>query len=684
MKRSHVLALTVSMLALAAPRPGAAAEPKVTALDVGPADAPMVMALTGIDRAEDQLFEFLDKVERLGLEDPGLRRLRAKGLAKLGKKKGTLASAVGLAPGGNVVLYGMPAEGRLRVVLVADVVDKDALLHALAVMQEADQWVPHGEKPKRATITRRQLGGGGFEATIALPESSGVVVRVHDGVAAVSDSPAALDTLRLAGGQRSAVGDRLVPGKVGFAVHVTPPPPGMTSSDFNMLGAVFERLDGVWLETGTGLEVDADLHFVSDVEPWLAMAHPSAKGEAARQVMRGMVGPDTGMWGRWSVDAQAAWSLAQTMLGDALVDIRKEVKRETGLDLERDIVNTVTGDLFFSCEDGLLSCVLVVGVQSSARGVSTVKRALAAMVRDDKRTRIGHERFSLPGGRTLFRTQVDELRWKDDENDPDEWKPQAQFWWGARDHALVVGLSRFGVSDALTRALSGPVGLPDFLQGHAFDANTSAAFHQQSREPMRIMRLVAAVVRAFTPAESPLGIGARAFELYAAAEDYMGEQASILTTEGLAWHVHGEMRALPMAAGDPGFDATLAGLWDAALALRYQGRTRASNEAMMDLATRAPDSPWGQKARRYALASDDLSVLTSMLYFFGAVGARGFAHGFDDEVRMPEAAPQSYDSCATLESMTCSGPGYNEGSCNIAQSGDIDTCAQELEALLNP
>jgi hypothetical protein len=678
-KRFH--AVFASFFALALAGPSASAETgKPNALEVGPTDAPFVVAATALGRVEDEVFAFLEQMERLGLEDPGLRKLRAETLAKLGKKKGSLIRAAGIDPNGAMAMYGVTVEGRMSVGVAVDITDRDAFVRALAVIQEQGQWVPYGEKRKRAVITKRELGGGGFEATVGLPESSEITVRVHGGVAVLATDVQALDGFRLAGGQRIDIADRLPPGAAGMVMRVKPTGGGMTEEMGIPIGAVLEHLEAVWRETPDGIVADGNVRFASDLEPWVALARPGAAGEAARKVMRSLVGPETGVWLRWSVDASGAWELAKTLLGDALGDVQKEVKRETGLDMKRDIVDAVTGDLLFSCEDGVLSCVAVFGTSKGGRAVASLKKALDSAMRDSKRDRLVHERSSLPGGRTLYRTQLDEKKWKEDESAPDEWQPMAQFYWGARDHALVLGLTRDGVVDALTRSLPGPGKVPDFLEGRGFDAETGAAFYQRGHEPMRILRLVAAVVRAVIPAGAAAGIAARAFELYAAAEDFMWERASILTSNGLDWSFHGLVTTMP-GEKSPGFDAALAGAWETALGLRYRGRVRQSNEAMLDLATRAPESPWGMKAKIYALASDDVSMLTSAFYLVGMFSLRGIGRSSMPQEEMAPTMPPS--ACLSLESMTCSGPSYNQGSCQIAQNGDEADCETELQAVLS-
>ncbi|MEZ4264828.1 MAG: hypothetical protein R3F39_00500 [Myxococcota bacterium] len=678
MKQFRAVAISFFALSLTATAAHAEAG-KPNALEVGPTDAPFVVAATAVGRLEDEVFTFLEQVERLGLEDPGLRTLRAKTLEKLGKKKGSVIRAAGIDPKGAMAVYGVTVEGRLTVGGAVDIIDRDAFVRALAVMQEEAQWVPYGEKPKRAVITKRELGGGGFEATVGLPESSGVTVRVHEGVAVFAAETAVLDSFRLAGGQRIDIADRLPADGVGLVVRVRPTAGGMTQEVGIPIGAVLEHMEAVWRETPDGFLADGTLRFATDLEPWLALARPGPAGEAARGVMKSLVGPETGLWLRWSVDAQAAWSLAKTLLGDALGDVQKEIKRETGLDMKRDIVDAVTGDLLFACDDGILSCVAVFGTSKGGRALSSVKRAMDRAARDNDRMRLVHERSSLPGGRTLYRTQVEEKRWKAEETGPDEWNPMVQFYWGARDHALIIGLTRDGVMDALTRSLSGPGKVPDFLVGRGFDAETGAAYYQRGREPMRILRMVAAVLRAVVPSEAAVGIAARAFEFYAAAEDFMWERASILKSNGLDWSFHGLVTTLP-SEGSTSFDAALAKAWEAALSLRYRGRTRQSNEAMLDLATRAPDSPWGMKAKLYALASDDASMLTTVFYMAGLVSARSMM-----QATMPseEIAPAQPSACLSLESMTCSGPSYNQGSCQIAMNGMEADCEAELQAVLS-
>lgn len=678
MKPFHAVFVSLFALALVA-TPALAEEAKPNALEVGPTDAPFVVAATALGRIEDDVFAFLDRMEQLGLEDPGLRKLRADTLAKLGKKKGTLIGAAGIDPNGSVAMYGVMIDGRPRVGIALDITDRDAFVRALAVIQEEGQWVPYGQKRKRAVITRRELGGGGFEATIGLPESSEITVRVHGGVAVFARELQVLDGFRLAGGQRVDIADRLPAGVAGMVMRLKPPAGGMSEEMGIPISAVLEQMEGVWRETPEGIVADATLRFASDLEPWVTLARPGPAGAAARKVMSTLVGPESSVWLRWSVDSQGAWDLAKTLLGDALGDVQKEVKRETGLDLKRDIVDAVTGDLLFECGDGVLSCVMVFGTSKGGRAVASLKKAMDSAMRDDKRRRLVHERSSLPGGRTLYRTQLDETRWKEDESAPDEWEPQVQFYWGARDHALVVGLTRDGVVDALTRSLAGPGKVPDFLQGRGFDSETSAAYYQRGREPMRILRLVTAVMRGIFPVTASAGMAARAFELYAAAEDFMWERASILTGSGLDWSFHGLITTMP-SEKSPGFDASLSKAWEAALGLRYRGKLRQSNEAMLDLATRAPETPWGMKAKLYALASDDVSMLTSAFYLVGLFSMRGFGRSSAPHEEMAPPSPPS--ACLSLESMTCSGPSYNQGSCQIALNGVEGDCEAELQAVL--
>ncbi len=171
-----------------------------------------------------------------------------------------------------------------------------------------------------------------------------------------------------------------------------------------------------------------------------------------------------------------------------------------------------------------------------------------------------------------------------------------------------------------------------------------------------------------------------------ALQDLIVDGGSVLQVDGATFRFEGRVRPVP-GKDQPGHDPGLAGAYEKALAQRYQGRIRTSNEALLALAERGPGTVWAAKARALALSGDSLGpLLLGLISGAGTFMGLARAKSFEEDAIMhampvPATAPAT-GSCAALESLTCSGPNFSRGSCQIARGGVDADCEVEFKALL--
>ncbi|MGM0574685.1 MAG: hypothetical protein ACQEXJ_02990 [Myxococcota bacterium] len=619
--RAWIRALAPLLLLTSAP---AGAAP--TALDVGPPDPPVVMALSGVGTLERQVDEFVEYMKRLGLDDPGIGQLRAEALETLGRRRGDLVRALGLNPEGSVALYVVRAGGRgMEPVFALDVGDRRAFVDALTMLEEADQWVPPDKEAEEAEVDERALAGGGVEVSVALPGRRGVVARIREGVAVVADRPEVLDAMRLGGGTRPPVADRLVrdDAHVGGVFYMTPAAVAAAQPGAPPAMGMIERVEAVGSLGPDGMSLWANGRFSAELQPFLKVGLPGPAGEESRKVMRAMAGRGTTLWWRWSFDTAAAWKLAGTMLGDARQDIVREMKDDSGLHLNDDVVEVFTGDLLVTCQESSLDCVLAAGTLDERRAAATMKKILESAAESDETLEIDTRARRLPGAKRLYSSTFVEVRPGSDER-----KEMFRVHWGTRDHALVAGFTEYAVETALERSLEPAGQVPKMLGERGFSARDVMAGYQLVQEPSSLLRQLLPVLRGVLPATNEAGIATRVVDGFMALQDRIVDSAALVEADGLSWTLQGEVRTLP-SEGSEDWSPEWERRFEEALRLRYQGRIRSSNEALLGLAEAAPDTPWALKARTYALAGDDLSAVLMAASAVGWMmqGARMFTDG---------------------------------------------------------
>ena len=693
--RSSSVAVALAVLVAATlSAPAVSAAP--TALEVGPADPPFVAALLGVGAVETQLNQLAAYMTRVGLEEPGVDALKAMAFAELGlKARGPLATALGLATDGSIALYGVALEDRLDVTIAADVSDRKKVIATLVMLEESDQWVPDGEQPKRAKVTKRKLPGRGLEVHVALPDERGVTARFQGDVMVMSQKPEALDAMRLGGGSRPPIIDKARRGAkdTAFVLTMNPRRIAELEGDRDPVLQMLQDIAIVSVWGVSGVDTWGEITFDEEVAPFLAIAKPAANGAAARAAMQGLAGEGTGMWFRWSVDAQAAFELARSMMGPALDDGIKEMQAETGLHLKKDLVDVFTGDMLLSCREGLADCLFVLGVTDPSKASKTVIAALDAIAKDAKRMGHDTQRRKDAGGQgsAVFETTFFEVPWDWDKDKPrkparDERRPDVfRMHWAVRGDALIFGFTPAEVAAATSRRLPAARDLPPLLAGgRGFGDKDLMAGYQQVSDPSTLLRQILPIVRSALPALGEPGILVRAADALIALQDLIVDGGSVLEISGTTFRFQGRVRPVP-GTGQEGFDAGLSGRYEAALAQRYQGRIRSSNEALLALADAAAGTVWASKARALALSGDSLGPL-----LLGAMGGMGTFLGlaraveFDEPATLhaqPAVQPAS-GSCAALESLTCSGPNFSRGSCQIARGGIDMDCEAEFKALL--
>ncbi len=277
--RTALLAMAscaLGAVAVAAPAPAHAAP---TALDVGPADAGGAIAITGLGTIEDKLEHFITYMQRVGLEDPGVDRLRELLQRELKLAKGPITRSVGVNPDGAIALW-LVTRPRPEVVLAADVADPKAVIALLVRAQEEDQWVEPGEKPRKAKVERRKLPGGAVEVHVALPERTGITARFVGGVMILAERAESLDAMRMAGGSRPPVFDRLEIGddKLSVAGFMAPALIAEATGERGGGLEMIEVVQGHMTVGAAGVITRGKLELAPQTEPFVGIARPGAGG----------------------------------------------------------------------------------------------------------------------------------------------------------------------------------------------------------------------------------------------------------------------------------------------------------------------------------------------------------------------------------------------------------------------
>lgn len=681
--RLAVLSVTATTLLFAVGATPAAAGP--TALDVGPPDAGGAIAVTGLGTMEQKLERFVEYMQRVGLEDPGVGQLRDLIQRELRVRKGPIVRQLGFNPDGAIAAW-LVTRPRPDVVISADVANPKAVIALLVKAEEEDQWVPDGEKPRKAKVQRRKLPGGAMEVHIALPDRSGMTVRFQGGVMLMSQKTEALDAMRLAGGSRPAVFDNLdvEDDKLSVAGFLAPALIAEATGESGDGLEMIEKIQGHMTLGAAGMETRGRIELSAETEPFLGVARPGPAGAKARKVMLGLAGDGTTGWFRWSVDVQGAYALARQMVGPMVAEATKELKTELKLDLEKDIVNVFTGDLMISCREGIADCVFVVGTTDSKRAVHAVEVLMKKIQYEEHDVVFTTTAVETDGGQ-MFETIASEQDTK--KGRPvrgAERQDHVRFFWGARDGALMIGSTREALESGLTRADAAATAVPSMLiDGAGFADDAVAASYQLGTELSSLLRQVMPIVRSVLPSTGEPGMAARALDTFIALQDRIVDGGSVMRANGRVFSFEGQARMLPIE-GEPGFDAAIAKRFEEALKLRYIGRVRSSNEALLKIADASPDSVWGLKARTYALAGDGFPGALLGLIGGGASWlTMGVAGAFEEKmaVSAPVAIPAASD-CAALENLACYGQSPNQAACNVARNGSEPDCAREFRALV--
>lgn len=598
----------------------AAAAP--SALQVGPAETPFALAMTNVGALENHVAALESYLAVMKLHDPGFAELEAllreaTGLAVAKKRSapGKLAREFGLNPQGAIVLYAVPVKGRLRAVVAADVSDGKLLLKSLQRIVESMRW-KHGDgKGPRIHV---QMSEGGRRASVMADDSARLHVRLEAGIVAFSSENGAVDQLQLSGGNPLGSVMAKLPKSadaLGGALYVD------TAAYMK-----YERHAPSWFEDVTRIEAAgsigkhgltgwAQVQHGEDIEDFVKAALPNPASGATRQVMAGIAGGGSGDWFRYSFNPQVAFGLMEAMLGPAITDMVGEVKREIGVDLKKDIVGNLTGDVLVVTRETLADGVLVVGVKDSKKAAKSLSKMLS------KSFASGDHRYVKTGfvkekGGDLYKTQV----WWGDKKRK-EIHGETVLWWGARSGALVFGLSPHHVKAALAIDVAKKAGaLPPLLVQGAFGDKDIFALHARFGELAPLLRQILPPARSLWSKETPQGRAARVTDTLTAVYDRLVDLSAIGRYDGRTITIELEARALP-TTGSAGYSAGAEQAYEEALKARYQGLVRSSNEALLALAKQFPGTPYANKALQYALGGGAFSAASQSLWlgvmFFG-------------------------------------------------------------------
>ena len=634
----HIATLTAAIFLLAGAGSDSAQATGPTALDVGPADAPMVFAVTGLAAIENQLDSFVEHLGRVGLDDPGMGRLRElarEQIPHLKRSSGHVLHGLGLAPEGSLAAYAVPGASGVHGVVAVDVANRQAFLKTLAWLKQVGaSGAAKGKRP-RVKIKRQRLPGGGLKARLHTAEGEDLVVKFHGDVAVVSDEEEALELMRLGGGAPLEDLARLRPSPehVGMLMDLDIAAFARAERGTGLASDVVKTLRVTASAGPDGLRSWGKVTWGSQVAPFLGLFVPSAAGVRARAVMADMADGTSEAWLRWSFDLQAGHTLLRDMVGPAFGDAMDEFHRESGVHMVRDVFTVYTGDLLISCHDGFPNCVVAVGVQDAALAADSMAKVLAAVGKeggaDLVETRAGE---SLPKGAVPHMTTFSSV---DIEGEDVIKESLFTVHWGVRPHVLVVGLTDSSVAGALQRSGGAKVTRPDLIVDRGFGSADAMSSYQLIRDTSQLIRQLMPVLRGLLPADSDPGMVARVVDAFIAAQDLTVDGASLLVAEGDSWIFESHMRLLP-SEGQPGHDPAMQARFEEALRARYQADIGRSNELLLAIAQDAEGTLWARKAKAYALESDDMGGMAMGMWLGMAVpwiidemGLSGLMHMLD-------------------------------------------------------
>ncbi|MGB0592156.1 MAG: hypothetical protein ACPGU1_20935 [Myxococcota bacterium] len=611
-----------------------AKEDGLTSLDVAPLDAKFGLAVRGLNSHAEKARTLGTYMKQVGLEPPKFARVADLIADALDAANGKTdwPESMGLSANGAIAMYGVLHEGKVETILVMDVEYKKDFVRFMRRRVESEQWVEEGQKPKRA-LSKRKSAKGADQFTVTLQGGAEgqpvLTVRFKDGVAALSASvePSAEEKKKT----------RRTRNKSHVLDHVawsgTPTPQafkGMTADpDRLSVGfwanpnelkdhavrefAMLESVSGLFTIDGSGSRFEGAVKFAEAAKPFMQVTRPGPEGAKARQAMLD-VAADSPSWARFSISTAAGLKLARDLAGKKFDEEMERGRKALGVDPVRDIAKIFTGDLLFTCNDGIADCVLALGVSKASKAERTVKALFTALSKAEPGIHFEHDRRSAgvgaPSGSVLLRTSVFSQE-VDKRGRPDpkaERTDYARISWGVRPDLMVIGMTPQGVKRALKRTTTPETTWASPLPGQSnppvgFDEKSSFASVQSIGEPSTLLRQLITVARHTLPPKEWTGIAARGVDAFIALYDRVLHSTSALHGEGLNWNLNVRVETLP-SEGDKAYNATLDRQYKNALKERYEGRIRRSNEALLELATAAPKSPWGQKARLLVLGGD--------------------------------------------------------------------------------
>jgi hypothetical protein len=596
------LAAVLLMLVTAA-GPAKAPDRHRSALDVGPDDSALVIGISGLGQLEDELQHFVDYMKLVGLDDPGIAKWN-RWLSAASGRQGNAALQLGLKAESSVALYISHAK---KVVVAVDVANERNLLKSLKALIAKDAERDGEKTSPRVKTARRTLPGRAREITFSIAGETRLVVRVQSGVAILSTEAKALDGMRLSGGARPDVFNRLSVSHetftLAFAILPLSAQTNMPSATF--LQGPFTLLGGLQgtLELGRGgMRLWSQLEFAEDIEPYLAIAKPSEHGADARKAMEGLLPKEPLGWFRFSFDPKATFNLMRTMSGDAFQEFLQQSNQALGLDFEKDVINTFTGDLMVLCTESLADCVVALGTTQPERAAETFIHLLKQIAQRfdeihlDTKTLLKTREFTLR--ESIFYEQAHDKRGKPKKKA--ERTQRLRLYWGTRKELLLAGLSATETESALQRHSPPAAHGPAFMKGRAFDSNDILAAYQVVVDPSMLLREFLPIARALFPGDDLPGMIGRGIDTYMALSDRLVDGGILIGCEGRTLTLEAQSRALP-SQGAPDYSEPWAKAYERAIELRYQGKIRSSNLALLQLAEDAPNTPWAFKARTYAL-----------------------------------------------------------------------------------
>ncbi|MEC9072495.1 MAG: hypothetical protein VX938_08965, partial [Myxococcota bacterium] len=233
-------------------------------------------------------------------------------------------------------------------------------------------------KPGPAVKVGRQqkLPGGGREVEICPTEIEGCFrIRVVGNLAFLAESAAVLDALQPEATELQPTAGLFHAGGgtgMGCLLRLRRREPNEPPVPWTPFVESVELISRV---AEDGSHTALDLHLGPAADGQLTFLRPSETGADVRLRMKTLVHGDLSGWWRVGLDLQAAWTQMQSMIPpEGLTNIKKEWTDRTGLDLEKDVIGVLTGDLLGTCEGGALGCVLSVGIRGKKGALAAMKR----------------------------------------------------------------------------------------------------------------------------------------------------------------------------------------------------------------------------------------------------------------------------------------------------------------------